>query len=76
MALKTVLVQIEDQEDACNQANDNIRGLKAALADAKDELNLDNEEISALNGRVDTAQAAAQAALIAMTSACQGNSAG
>jgi hypothetical protein len=73
LALKTVLVQIEDQEDAYNQANDNIRGLKAALADAKDELNLDNEEISALNG---TAQAAAQAALIAMTSACQGNSAG
>ncbi len=72
MALKTVLVQLEDQEDAYNQANDNIRGLKAALADARDELNLDNEEISALNGRVDTAQAA----LIAMTSACQGNSAG
>ncbi len=76
IALKTVLVQLEDQEDAYNHANDSIRGLKAALADAKDELNLDNEEVSALNGRVDAAQAAAQAALIAMTSACRGSSAG
>jgi hypothetical protein len=71
IALKSVLVQLDDLEDQYKAAT-------SVLPSVTDELNADNTllsgykaDINSLNGQIDAAQAAAQAALEAMTSACQ-----
>lgn len=70
IALKSVLVQLDDLDDQYKAAT-------SELPSVTDELNADNTLLSgykagikSLNSQIDAAQAAAQAALEAMTSAC------
>jgi len=73
-ALKIVLLQLVPLQDQYNQATANIDRLKTALEVAQDVLDADNADVADLTNRVNAAQAADQAALNAMTNACQAGS--
>jgi uncharacterized protein YlxW (UPF0749 family) len=70
-ALGVVLAQLSPLQDQYHHAEDQIGNLQSKLATAQDELNADNADVSTLSTQTNTAQAAAQAALNAMTSACE-----
>jgi hypothetical protein len=71
IALEAVLVQLGPLQDQYTAASSRIGGLEAGLDVAQFVLDSDNADVSRLTSQVDAAQAAAQAALTAMTNACQ-----
>jgi hypothetical protein len=75
-ALGVVLAQLSPLQDQYHQAEDQIGKLGSRLAAATEELNADNADVSTLSNEVDAAQEADQAALNAMTSACEATQAG